>query len=187
MSEERTRPLEKPLPRAELRVWPHGEAGVRLWLVAWDTDRPRIERLRDHLPRLFADGPLVWDGVALRGGEWGWLRLSDPDAGEVEDEDEWSPPSVRAAEPGAPVPGGFVPVRCQACHAVVMVPVNECAPVICPDCHALDEAHAAEADDEPPFQPPPGPPHPPVHLLGAESRWWAPGHEPAQGSPWWRG
>jgi hypothetical protein len=175
---------ERPFPRAELFVWPRGEAGVRLCVAAWHTDRARLQRFRDDLPRLFAAGPLVWDGVPLRGGGW-TIQISDSNAGKPEDGDEWSPTSLREADRRAPTAGGFKPVACQACHAVVMIPANDPNLVVCPDCHALDEALAAEAEDVPSREPAREPLHPLVHLLGAESRWWAPGHEPAKGSPWW--
>jgi hypothetical protein len=176
--EEQPEPVERPGPRARLYVWPQGAAGVRLWVAAWDTDRARLERCGEGLAGLFADGPLVWDGVPLRGGAWS-ITIADPHAGEWVDEDEWSPASVREAGGGAAVRGGWEPVACEACGAVVRIRVGDAGPVICRDCHALDEARAAEADDGPP--PERFPPHPMVHLLGAESRWWAPGEGRGRG------
>ena len=74
-----------PLPRAHLVVWPHHDAGIRLWVVAWDTDRARLERFQCGLPKLFSAGPLVWDGIALRGGRWS-TQMSDPNPGEPDDD-----------------------------------------------------------------------------------------------------
>lgn len=69
------KPIE--LPFAFVLVIPRKESGVAFRLTARHTDESRLKRLRDDLPKLFAAGPFVCDGVPLRGGEWYWTRITE--------------------------------------------------------------------------------------------------------------